>query len=141
MGAIISTLTGKGYVDSTEEILDAKLSYYFLTDANQSLVFKDLIVSLPKTYAEHLNDPISFKDKVEVELEEELRKYFDLVEVKADISYIQSENKADISVYVSVVDSTGNKVGLGKVTRMSETGISRVITINNYGDRHKYLGV
>ena len=141
MSEIISTLTGKGYVESTEEILDAKLSYYFLTDINQSLVFKRALISLPKTYADNINDPIAFTEKVESELENEMKKYFEMVEVKADAKFLSGENKADVAVYISVIDSSGNKVGLGKVTRLSETGITRVINISNYGDRHKYLGV
>lgn len=140
---IYPTLSERGFISSTEGILSEILSNYYLTDEQQELVYRKEIISLPKTYFRHINNPEAFKDRVLIELETLLKFHFEVVEVQGEVRIDPANGtRANIAIFASVVDSYGEKFSLGKVNRVTEEGFdfTKVIDILNYGDRHQYMG-
>lgn len=136
---IIPTLTEKGYVEGTKFILAQILSDYILTDAMQSLVLKDALVSLPLTYKRYINDPPGMAEQMKIDLERLINRHgFEHYEIEAKASQ-GDEIKTIIFLYLSVIDDTGNKVSLGNVLGIDPNGLDKVIEINNYGDGLSYL--
>lgn len=138
---VIGTFSERGFVTSAESLLATLLGNYYLTEEQQSLIYRDDIISLPKTYYQHINDPKGFRRRVSMDLEILLRLYFEEIDVDSEVRFDETKpSHANIAVFASVIDKYGKKISLGNVIRVDETGFREFIGINNYGDRYKYMG-
>lgn len=133
MSKVIGSLSELGWVENTETILSKLLGYYILTDAAQSVIFQNNLISLPYTYFQYINDPPGMANAVRQDLDKLLGRYFMSVDVEVE-SMAKTESIYGIVLYASVIDDKGIRVGLGRVVEMTSTGVSKVIDINNYGD-------
>ena len=133
MGKVIGSLSDLGWVDNSETLLSKLLGYYILTDSAQSVIFQNNLINLPQSYYEYINDPQGMATRVKNDLDALLSRYFSLVEVETE-AVAKTESVYGILLYATVVDDKGIKVNLGKVAEISSTGVTKVISINNYGD-------
>lgn len=130
---VIPSLSDLGWVSDPQTILSQLLGYYILTDGGQSVSFQGNLINLPETYQLHINDPVSMSVKVKEDLDNLLSRYFEAVEVNTEVKTL-SESKFGILIYASVISGDGVKVSLGRVIDMDNTGVRKVVDINNYGD-------
>lgn len=133
---VIASLSEDGWVTDSKKILDYLLSYYILTDAAQTLIFRDNIISLPKTYYEYINDPIGLSTAIKVDLDKLLSYYFEHVEVTVEVKKI-TDNHFALLIYASVIDSDNIRYELGKVTEIGDSVSKRIINANNYGTAYQ----
>ena len=133
MGKVIGSLSDLGWVDNSETLLSKLLGYYILTDSAQSVIFQNNLINLPQSYYEYINDPQGMATRVKNDLDTLLSRYFSMVEVETE-AVAKTESVYGILLYATVVDDKGIKVNLGKVAEISSTGVTKVISINNYGD-------
>ena len=133
MGNVIGSLSDLGWVDNSETLLSKLLGYYILTDSAQSVIFQNNLINLPQSYYEYINDPQGMATRIKNDLDTLLSRYFSLVEVETE-AVAKTESVYGILLYATVVDDKGIKVNLGKVAEISSTGVTKVISINNYGD-------
>ena len=133
MKKVIGSLSDLGWVDNSETLLSKLLGYYILTDSAQSVIFQNNLINLPQSYYEYINDPQGMATRVKNDLDALLSRYFSLVEVETE-AVAKTESVYGILLYATVVDDKGIKVNLGKVAEISSTGVTKVISINNYGD-------
>ena len=133
MGKVIGSLSDLGWVDNSETLLSKLLGYYILTDSAQSVIFQNNLINLPQSYYEYINDPQGMATRIKNDLDALLSRYFSLVEVETE-AVAKTESVYGILLYATVVDDKGIKVNLGKVAEISSTGVTKVISINNYGD-------
>lgn len=133
MGKVIGSLSDLGWVDNSETLLSKLLGYYILTDSAQSVIFQNNLINLPQSYYEYINDPQGMATRVKNDLDTLLSRYFSMVEVETE-AVAKTESIYGILLYATVVDDKGIKVNLGKVAEISSTGVTKVISINNYGD-------
>ena len=133
MGKVIGSLSDLGWVDNSETLLSKLLGYYILTDSAQSVIFQNNLINLPQSYYEYINDPQGMATRIKNDLDTLLSRYFSLVEVETE-AVAKTESVYGILLYATVVDDKGIKVNLGKVAEISSTGVTKVISINNYGD-------
>ena len=133
MKKVIGSLSDLGWVDNSETLLSKLLGYYILTDSAQSVIFQNNLINLPQTYYEYINDPQGMATRIKNDLDTLLSRYFSLVEVETE-AVAKTESVYGILLYATVVDDKGIKVNLGKVAEISSTGVTKVISINNYGD-------
>ena len=133
MGKVIGSLSDLGWVDNSETLLSKLLGYYILTDSAQSVIFQNNLINLPQSYYEYINDPQGMATRIKNDLDTLLSRYFSLVEVETE-AVAKTESVYGILLYATVVDDNGIKVNLGKVAEISSTGVTKVISINNYGD-------
>jgi len=133
VGKVIGSLSDLGWVDNSEALLSKLLGYYILTDSAQSVIFQNNLINLPQSYYEYINDPQGMATRIKNDLDTLLSRYFSMVEVETE-AVAKTESVYGILLYATVVDDKGIKVNLGKVAEISSTGVTKVISINNYGD-------
>lgn len=136
---VIPTLSDKAYVESTRTVLARLLGYYIATDYGQSMCFKDSIISLPKTYHSHINNPEEMGKAIELDIKNLLVAYYEHVEVETEVRYDSTNSKADIGLFATVIDDFGVKVGLGKVVDIDPTGLGNIIDVNNFGEAKRLI--
>lgn len=133
-------LDSRGRLEDTRQILANKLSEYILSDADQSLIFRGKIVSLPYTYHLYINDPDGMATQVKMDIEEKLRNLFYYVEVETDVVNDPETSFSTILLFASVIDESGKKEGLGNIVEIDPSGLKKVVGILNYGDGLGFLG-
>lgn len=129
----VLSLSERGYIDATDQMLAKLLSYYILTDAGQTLVFQDNLINLPETYYRHINDPRGMAVAVKEDVTKLLERYFDNVEVVTDVED-KGNTAVAIMIYAHVLDELGVKVSLGKVLEMDNEGLRKTVDVSNIGD-------
>lgn len=136
---VVYSLSEDGYVTDPARMLEYLVSYYILSEANQSVSFQGSIINLPETYYLYLHDPDSMANAVRSDLERLLSKYYTIVDVSAYARKISEDSTYAIVIGVSVVTDEGKKVELSRVAELSTAGLRNVINVNNYGDGVIYV--
>lgn len=137
----IPTLSEDHYVDSIDKKLDHLVSYFILSDVNQSLLFRGDILSLAFTYYSGINEPQVFENKLRSDLSFILEKYFRKVDVDIEIREKERQNDVDILLYVSVMDDNGNESKLSKIVIIRNSKIEKLINITSSGFKDGLLTV
>lgn len=134
---VIASLSEDGWVDDPNKMLDYLVSYYILTDAEQSYVFKGELISLPKTYYEHINDPANLAMAMRSDFNRLLENYFSQTEV---VCYAKEDETNTGLFYIflsaSVMDDLGVRYDLNRILKLNESRANNVITYNNYADAY-----
>lgn len=137
---ILPTLSSDNWVLPGEKMLDYLLTYYITTDARQSYLFNNNLISLPYSYAMHSTDPVGFRNRIMDDLKILLKRYFEVVDVKADVYEDKSEA---LSYYVilsaSVMTKEGLKYDLNKVTTTKNNVTDKILSFSNYGLAKNYV--
>lgn len=137
---ILPTLSSDNWVLPGERMLDYLLTYYITTDARQSYLFNNNLISLPYSYAMYSTDPIGFRNRIMDDLNTILKRYFEVVDVKADVYEDKSEA---LSYYVilsaSVMTKEGLKYDLNKVTTTKNNVTDKILSFSNYGLAKNYV--
>lgn len=130
----------KFVIEGMKKVLAKKLAEYILTDADQSLVYRGKLLSLPYTYHLFINDPDGMASQVKEDVEYKLRSSFFYVDVSTEVELSESDSSARILLFATVIDDAGNKEGLGNVVEIDPDGLKKVVEIINYGDGLGFLG-
>lgn len=137
---ILPTLSSDNWVLPGEKMLDYLLTYYITTDARQSYLFNNNLISLPYSYAVYSTDPIGFRNRIMDDLNTILKRYFEVVDIKADVYEDKSEA---LSYYVilsaSVMTKEGLKYDLNKVTTTKNNVTDKILSFSNYGLAKNYV--
>lgn len=136
--AVLATFSEKGFVESPRMILARMFANYLETDSEQSILFRDNIVSFPATYQKFINQPREMADAVETEFTRMIEKYFEHVEV---IVKPEVKSNGDAAIYISVlaINAAGEKAQINNIAAIDPTGAGVAIELNNYGDARRYL--
>lgn len=125
-------LSSEGWVRDSVKIADILMSHFFLAEASQSYLYLDHVSSFPyilqKTQGK-MNDTL-------IELRETLNTYFSrhfnnvVVETRDDTNP-EDPSKGIITIYLSFVDSDGNRISFGQLVKFQDLKINEIIKINN----------
>ena len=132
----VPTLSEQGYVYSTGDKLDRLLSYYLLTDANQSEIFKDVVVSYQHLIAQHQHQPNVLCGEVKKQLEQYLSRYFNVATVEVTFKDLkEGTNDGPYEVVIDAIagDTIDDQQRLYKNVRMEDGILTTVFTYNNTG--------
>lgn len=133
----VPTLSEDGWVSDPAKMLDYLFSYYILTDAQQTLVFRDSIVSLPATYHLFINDPDNLAIGIQSDFSKLLDRHFSTNEVQC---YAKQDATNPGLFYIflsaSITDDNGVRHELNNITQLKEGRSNKVIRYNNYGDAY-----
>ena len=120
----VPTLSPQGFVVSTGDKLDRLLSYYFITDTNQSNIFKGETISFQETVANYQRQPTLLCDRMKTELTAYLERYFTIVTVIVEYKDLKEG---------MVGDSFDDQQRLFKNARMEDGVLTAIFTYNNSG--------
>lgn len=132
----VPTLSEQGFVYSTGDKLDRLLSYYFLSDANQSEIFKNEVVSFQHTFAAYQGRPMQLCENVKRELEGYLERFFNVVTVLVEYKDLKEgidDGPYEIVLDVMAGDSFSDQQRLFKNVRMEDGLLTTILTYNNTG--------
>jgi len=136
---VVATLSNDGWVSSSKKILDNLLSNYVLTDASQSYLFEDRLVSLPRTYHENINNPEGMVTGVRNDLEGLLNKYFPIVNIDVELKNVPQTNEVTILIRAVCVDDNNVRTELSKISVIGESKLRKVMNLNNYAEGVNYM--
>ena len=138
MTKVIPSLSENGWITESKKILNNLVSYYILTDAAQSLAYQGNLINLPETYYKYINDPDGMANAVSRDLESLLSRYFQMVYVETEAKDL-GDSRYAVLIYASVVDDSGVRIELNRVTQIDSTGLRRIVEINNRGDARNLM--
>lgn len=129
----IGSLSGQGWVDDPPTVLSYVMSCYILTDAAQTVMFGDNVISLANTYHKYINDP----DKMAVAVKQDITRLIDRHFPECDVTCRAKEvedGSYALLLYATAITSKGERIELSRVAEVSASNLRRIININNYGD-------
>ncbi|EKD89616.1 MAG: hypothetical protein ACD_33C00030G0002 [uncultured bacterium] len=135
----VFSISEEGWVTDSKKILDYLLSYYILTDAGQTYLFKNNLISLSKTYYEFINDPIGMASAVQSDLDRVLTNYFNIVDVKVQSKQINDSSSYALFISASCINDDNVKVELNKVTEINTSKSRNILSFNNYGVANQHF--
>lgn len=132
MAAHLPTLSSSGFVADIAEKADRLMSYYFVSDASQSNLYRGQITSLPAQVQQHGHDEINLAQAVRNELTAYLTRYFDMVDVstRTDLPNVEDPNRINLTVSV-IVTQDGKQYSLGRLVSVLNSKIVEIVDINN----------
>lgn len=137
--AAVPTLTSAGFVETTGERLDRLLAYYFATEKNQSRVFRDSIVSLKHSIAQHGSEPEILVSLVDSELTNYLQRYFQYVTVNVEHRFLRTDDAGneveglyELILDVIAGDEEDDQQRIYKYASIKDGILQRVITYDNF---------
>lgn len=139
MDKVLPTLDTDGFVRQGQAMIDYLLTYYILTDTAQSLLFKDSLISLPKTYALHMDDADSFAKAIQSDLNILLHKYFKIVDVQSDAYKNEKTKGYYVVISASVIDDNNHRYDVSKVTYIYKSKSLKIFNFNNYATAKAYV--
>jgi hypothetical protein len=132
----LPTLTLEGWTNNPPKILDKVVTYYFLTDYEQSIYFRNNTMSISEAYYLYINDPENFSYKIKQDLTTLLKNYFTDVEINTRVIKKDPET-IDYAVSVSAkVISDEGVYELYRLAVMKQTSLYKMLQYNNYGDMY-----
>lgn len=101
MSSALITLDSRGIVEDPEQKIERILTYLLVTEASQSNVHRDQLISIPDIMRRYGNDTIEIKNAIEIALENCFAGYF--TNVLLDISVNpSSKNDGTLVVVIQV---------------------------------------
>jgi len=132
----LPTLTLEGWTNNPPKILDKVVTYYFLTDYEQSIYFRNNTMSISEAYYLYINDPENFSYKIKQDLTTLLKNYFTDAEINTRVIKNDPET-IDYAVSVSAkVISDEGVYELYRLAVMKQTSLYKMLQYNNYGDMY-----
>jgi len=141
MSKVLPTLDTDGFVRQGQTMLDYLLSYYILTDTAQSLLFKDSLISLPRTYAKYMDDADGFARGIRSDLNILLQKYFKIVDVISEAYKNEKTKGYYVVISASVIDDNNHKYDISKVTDIKNSKSLKIFNFSNYATAKAYIEI
>ena len=130
--ALYPSLSEDSWITSPERTADYLFSNFFVADYSQTYLYPGLISSLPWILQDTQGDISRAQTDIRQTLTTYFSHYFNNVDVSADeVPNEEEPSKVHISIYVKFTDSTGQERVLGKILRLNETIVEKIIAINN----------
>lgn len=134
MGQLIPvpTLSPAGWVTSPAEKADTLLSHLFLSLKSQSFVYGNNVSSIQGVIEQYGHDITVVTQQMGLLAEAYLRRYYDvaIATVTNNNNATNLTSSAEISIHVQVTEN-GITYSLGKLLQISNSKITKIITINN----------
>lgn len=127
-----------GWITDSQTIMNKLFEYYMFTDGSQTTVYSGLLISLPRTYWEFINDPTGMQDRMYQDLHTLLNRYFDTFEVETRAVKV-TESEYRIAIYASGTGQDGKVAVASKAFRSGEEGSLKAINIANYGEGIQFI--
>ncbi|MDD2819179.1 MAG: hypothetical protein PHN51_10370 [Candidatus Nanopelagicales bacterium] len=133
-----AALSDQGWVEDSQSTLSHLFMCYMLTDAAQSLLFQNNLISLPNTYHQFINDPAGMATQVATDLRRLLSRHFAQAEATARAVEITPRYYAVLMSAV-VMTEKGEQLQLSKVMEIQGDDLRNIIDASNYGDGERIL--
>ena len=128
---VVPTLSTDGWLTTVDKKADKLLSYFFLSEHSQSVLYYGSVVSLPYLIATHGSTPDTLRQEIGVNLGSLLSSFFE--DVKYNVKIIEGnvqDSTYDIVLSASVVDK-GERYDLSYLVKTADATMKEFIKISN----------
>ncbi len=130
--ALYPSLSEDGWITSPERTADYLFSNFFVADYSQTYMYPGMIASLPWILQSTQGNISDAMREIRRTLSAYFAHYFESVEVNVDEVVNQEQpSKVHLSLYVKFIDNSGQERVLGKILRLNDTIVEKIIEINN----------
>ena len=130
--ALYPSLSEDGWITSPERTADYLFSNFFVADYSQTYMYPGMIASLPWILQSTQGDTSEAMREIRRTLNAYFSHYFESVEVNVDeVPNEEQPSKVHLSLYVKFIDNSGQERVLGKILRLNDTIVEKIIEINN----------
>ena len=129
----VPTLSTQGWVSDPVSKFDFLLAHFFVSDYNQTFLYKDHVTSLPRIIEKHGSDMVSVIDSLKTLLSSYLAKYYDSVDVDVQPTIpldINPSSQIALTVKVGVSDK-GTANVFGRLLQGQNAKIDKILKLNN----------
>lgn len=128
----VPTLSSSGWVTEISEKADKLLSYFFTSEASQSLVYNGKITSLPAIVQLYGHNELELESAMTSMLRTYLERYFTKVEITVNVTFpeLSEDNRLDIKCAVTVYENNLS-YELGHLIEVLDSSIQKIVKLNN----------
>lgn len=129
MTIAVPTLSTSGWVKDIGQKAEALLSYFLVSDANQSVVAWGRVHSMPKLL-QNYQDPSTLSAEVRQAVYAMFKNHFDAVDVSVLINAImdagQETGESEMKITITVTEN-GKRYSVGRLLTLTNNRIKKVI--------------
>lgn len=130
----VPTLSTSGWVSEIAEKADKLLSYFFVSEASQTNLYKGSITSLPEILKKHGNDEHDLRRVAQSTLQRYFALHFESAEVTVNTRPTTEEGQYGLELEIDVtVLEAGKQHSLGMLVSTLNSSIMKIANINNMG--------
>lgn len=130
--SVVASLSETGWITDTRTMLDKAMSYFFVSEENQTQLFLGEITSLPYIIQSNTGSISDTITSIERALHRYLSRYFNYVEVSvSEKTQTVQSNKAELIIYIQVTGNDGFNQSLSKLVQIEESTIKQIIDLSN----------
>lgn len=130
MCTALITLDSTGIIEDPDQKIERILTYLLTTEASQSNVHRDELISIPDTMRRYGSDIVSMKSEMENILEECFRGYFDNTMVDVTIKPSESDDGRLNVIIQAKVEQNGKWYDVAKALTATNDTIKIVSEFN-----------
>lgn len=128
----IPALSEDGWVFDSIKLADYLLSHFFVSDYSQSYIYNKHVASLPWIILDTQGDITRTITVTRETLSTYFSRYFKNVIVEVmEVPNEAEPSKGQISIYVRFTDSENKEFVLGRLIKIANTTIEKIITLSN----------
>lgn len=130
----VPTLNVAGWVNSPNEKVDSLLAHFFESLKSQTAIYGDNVTSLQYLVEHYGNKPSELSTRMQAALEAYLGRYFQsaVVDITHDDNAANITSSVALTISASVMEN-GARYSIGKLLEISNSKISKITALNNYG--------
>lgn len=130
--ALYPSLSEDSWITSPDRTADYLFSNFFVADYSQTYMYPGMISSLPWILQSTQGSISEAIREIRRSLNAYFARYFESVEVNVEeVPNEEQPSKVHLSMYVKFLDNTGQERVLGKILRLNDTIVEKIIEINN----------
>lgn len=134
----VASISDKGWIADDKNTMSYVFGCYMLTDAAQTLLYENNLISLPLTYHQYINDPDGMAAAVVNDLTKLMGYYFPQVDVRARAKQVSGTHYA-VLMEVSVITESNERLQLARLMEIDNDNLRKILNVNNYGDLESTL--
>jgi hypothetical protein len=135
MGAVVPSISDKGWIKAVPEKLDSLLSYFFESDKIQTYLYYGHVTNLQNILQQYGSNIPQLCIQLRAMLESYFAAYFDaaVVEVEANNDPTVNPTNAITLTVKATLSENGQEYSLGSQVQVNNSSFKRVMGIINYG--------
>lgn len=128
------TLSSESWQTDSKAIADAIFSHLFLSDYNQTSLFREKVTSIPYLVQKNQGDVTTLLSDLRLRLREYFARYFTNIDINvSEIKNTKEDSAISICLMVTFDDEDGKTINLGKLFTSEGIKITKITDLNNEG--------
>lgn len=134
MPVTVPTLSENGWVTDSQAMTEYLFTYFLLSEYSQTQLYLGSISSFPWILQKYKGNTMELTSALTSALNTYYRRHFPNVDIEVTEKTIDSESsKAEITIYVKVIDSLGDEFILGRILSIKDSKLNAIIKLSNTG--------